>query len=299
MTIVEESWQAPVAGNPAQVLFQKLKRLKTCLKELNRARFSDILGQVKQKREELIKIQLANLDSDIARNNINVELKVEKELKVLEEAELLFYKQKAKVNWIRDGDQGTRFFHSMVASKRKSSTIRVLYDQNGTRLYTCDDMSNEMSIPINASWRFKSILKLRHVVSHLFVGKDRDLKMGRIPKHNIIVWMAILDRLPTRVRLLRMELDIENKKCLLCGIEAEIKDHLFFDCGFARELWGAILTLCGVNHTVSNWDRELAWVVHCFKGKFLLVRVFKLAWASHVWKVGLSAELIREMIPSV
>ncbi|XP_039062806.1 uncharacterized protein LOC120207421 [Hibiscus syriacus] len=37
--------RAPVAGNPAQVFFQKLKRLKRCLKELIRARFSDISGQ--------------------------------------------------------------------------------------------------------------------------------------------------------------------------------------------------------------------------------------------------------------
>ncbi|KAE8707614.1 hypothetical protein F3Y22_tig00110379pilonHSYRG00013 [Hibiscus syriacus] len=69
---------------------------------------------------------------------------------------------------------------------------------------------------------------------------------GSIPKHNIIVRMTILNRLPARVRLLKMGLRIENDKYVLCGAEAEIMNHLFFDCGFTRELWGDILTLCGV-----------------------------------------------------
>ncbi|KAE8701841.1 hypothetical protein F3Y22_tig00110505pilonHSYRG00328 [Hibiscus syriacus] len=99
---------------------------------------------------------------------------------------------------------------------------------------------------------------------------------GRIPKHNIIVWMVILNRLPTQVRLLRMRLSIENDKCVFCGAEAKTRDNLVFDCGFVRELWGDILTLCGVTRRVSCWDRELAWAVHCFKGKYLYVRVFSL-----------------------
>ncbi|XP_038996679.1 uncharacterized protein LOC120121391 [Hibiscus syriacus] len=52
--------------------------------------------------------------------------------------------QKAKANWINEGDQETRFFHSMVARRRKSSTIRVIYDQSGVKLDTFDDMYNEV-----------------------------------------------------------------------------------------------------------------------------------------------------------
>ncbi|XP_039062386.1 uncharacterized protein LOC120206888 [Hibiscus syriacus] len=463
------------------------------------------VGTVYGSNEACVRMQLWNQLStveryDIAGNNINAELKVESELKVLEETKLLFYKQKAQVNWIRDGDQRTRFFRSMVASKRKSNTIWVLYDQNGTRLDTFDAMLNETAflkgrsivddtllaqeivrgyttknistrcslkidlqnafdslnwefvgvilyalrllekfigwiwacvtnpryyivfngslvgyfrvargirqgdplslyifvlamnvlssllnvvvlrgifkfhpkckwiglthlyfvddllifykglidsiirvqtildtfysisvLKLNARkceiyivgvsaeqcaairkitgfklgnlpvrylgvplvtrkltvkdwqclidkikaklnlwdnrhlsfvgrlWSFKSILNLRFAVFHLFAGPDRDLKTRqiwedmrtkvpkvpwhslvwfprRIPKHNIIVWMAILYRIPTQVRLLRMGLSVENDKCMLYGIKVETRDHLFFDCGFVREL---------------------------------------------------------------
>ncbi|KAE8658992.1 Eukaryotic aspartyl protease family protein [Hibiscus syriacus] len=45
---------------------------------------------------------------------------------------------------LKEGDQETKFFHSMVSSRRKSNTIRVLYDQNGTRLDTFEDMASEV-----------------------------------------------------------------------------------------------------------------------------------------------------------
>ncbi|XP_039058910.1 uncharacterized protein LOC120202561 [Hibiscus syriacus] len=87
LAIVRDSWQVPVEGNPAQVLFQKLKRLKYPLRYLNKIHFNDISNQVKLKREELMRIQLANLS---AGSIVNDEMQAERELHSLEEAEMLF-----------------------------------------------------------------------------------------------------------------------------------------------------------------------------------------------------------------
>ncbi|XP_039010202.1 uncharacterized protein LOC120138882 [Hibiscus syriacus] len=108
---------------------------------------------------------------------------------------------------------------------------------------------------------------------------------GRILKHSVIAWMAILDRSPTRVRLQRMGLNIENVDCLLCGMEAECRDHLFFGCIFAKGLWGAILGLCDVYRGVSCWDGELVWAIRCLKGKSFIVGVLRLAWTSHIYGI--------------
>ncbi|XP_039029118.1 uncharacterized protein LOC120163190 [Hibiscus syriacus] len=118
LSIVEKSWQSAVVGNPAQALFNKLKRLKGYLRDLNRTCFNDISNR---------------------------------ELQALEEAELFFYKLKDKVSWITEGDQGTRFFHSMVTRNRKNNTIRVLYNQAGARLDSFKDMSNEYTLPTGAA----------------------------------------------------------------------------------------------------------------------------------------------------
>ncbi|XP_039051992.1 uncharacterized protein LOC120193596 [Hibiscus syriacus] len=57
---------------------------------------------------------------------------------------------------------------------------------------------------------------------------------GRIPKHNIIEWMAILNRLPTR----RQEITTSLNTDLLRN-------------------WGSILELCCISRGDSSWDGEL------------------------------------------
>ncbi|XP_039020600.1 uncharacterized protein LOC120152444 [Hibiscus syriacus] len=158
----------------------------------------------------------------------------------------------------------------------------------------------------SSSSQRRRLLKLRPAAHHLFVNRDKELStrqiweairpeapkvvwhhlvwfVGRIPKYCIILWMVILDRLPTRIRLLRMGFAIDNDKCLLCNLESETRNHLFFECDYAGNLWKAILQLCGVNRRASHWDGELAWATHCFKGKSLITRVLKLALSSHVY----------------
>ncbi|XP_039038587.1 uncharacterized protein LOC120176171 [Hibiscus syriacus] len=97
--------------------------------------------------------------------------------------------------------------------------------------------------------------------------------------------MAILDRLPTRVRLMRMGLVIENDRCIFCDLVPETRNHIFFECDYAKSLWKAILLLCGVNRRISHWEGELSWAAHCLKGKSLLTRVFKLALTSYVYVI--------------
>ncbi|XP_039007850.1 uncharacterized protein LOC120135690 [Hibiscus syriacus] len=62
------------------------------------------------------------------------------ELSSIEEAELLFLKQKEKVQWIKEGDKCSKFFHSAVAVKIKKETIQMLIDDHGARLESFDSM---------------------------------------------------------------------------------------------------------------------------------------------------------------
>ena len=66
-----------------------------------------------------------------------------------------------------------------------------------------------------------------------------------IPKHIIIDWMAILNRLPTMDRLKGWGIEL-NGTCRLCQQEQESRDHLFFDCFFSQHIWRNISQLCGL-----------------------------------------------------
>ncbi|XP_039052012.1 uncharacterized protein LOC120193638 [Hibiscus syriacus] len=142
LNVVRNSWLPFSSGNPMSVLFTKLKRLKSALKQFNNENFNNLPSKVKAKKAELELQQLRTLKG---KDGIEKEIILQDELKTLEEAEILFLKHKEKIKWIKNGDKNTKFFHSMLAFKNKRDTIRVLIDGNGNRLESFDAISKEVT----------------------------------------------------------------------------------------------------------------------------------------------------------
>ncbi|XP_039009813.1 uncharacterized protein LOC120138412 [Hibiscus syriacus] len=97
--------------------------------------------------------------------------------------------------------------------------------------------------------------------------------------------MAILERLPTRERLLRMGIQVDSGLCVICGREMEKRNHLFLGCVYAKHLWGSIRSLCSLSRNVGSWGQELDWALSHLKGKSLIVLILKLAWSCFVYSV--------------
>ena len=97
-----------------------------------------------------------------------------------------------------------------------------------------------------------------------------------IPKHVLITWMAILNRLPTMDRLEAWEMEVVAL-CGLCQNERKSRDHLFFYCSYSISIWKEVLRLCGLGRTIGNWSDELRWVSKKFKGKALISIVLRIA----------------------
>ncbi|XP_039024882.1 uncharacterized protein LOC120158008 [Hibiscus syriacus] len=98
--------------------------------------------------------------------------------------------------------------------------------------------------------------------------------------------MATLDRLPTRDRLIRFGLVLDNG-CVLCGSGIESRDHLFADCSFAQDVWNAVQVSCGICPASLKWNDHLQWLIVNLKGKSLRVRILKLGWTGflyHIWE---------------
>ncbi|KAE8714581.1 OB-fold-like isoform 1 [Hibiscus syriacus] len=104
--VVKESWQVHCACTAMQCLFNKLRRLKPCLKDFNKVHFSDIYGRVRSKRAELEQIQVFNL-SHVEQRRVEEEMSIHAALVDLEVAESEFYRQRAKIHWLKEGDLNT------------------------------------------------------------------------------------------------------------------------------------------------------------------------------------------------
>ena len=50
-------------------------------------------------------------------------------------------------------------------------------------------------------------------------------------KHAFIAWLAMLNKLPTKDKLMAWEMETEGN-CVYCG-EHETRSHLFFGCSFS------------------------------------------------------------------
>ncbi|KAL4354419.1 hypothetical protein GQ457_06G005300 [Hibiscus cannabinus] len=76
-----------------------------------------------------------------------------------------------------------------------------------------------------------------------------------VPKHSIAAWMAILNRLPTRDRLICIGMNVESS-CLFCQVNAETRDHLFASCSYAKGIWVSILRLCNIQRDAYSWQEN-------------------------------------------
>ena len=113
------------------------------------------------------------------------------------------------------------------------------------------------------------------------------------PKLKVFVWLLIRDRLNTKDMIIRRQWNIEDGPyCVLCNSNIlESRDHLFFDCGFARRCWDTINITWDNNPDicVRIATARGVFTVPCFMEIFSCV-----AW--NIWKTR-NDKIFRQMIP--
>ena len=78
------------------------------------------------------------------------------EINTLLDDEEIYWGQRAKAHWLKEGDRNTKFFHAQASERRKQNTIVGIWDEHGR---WCDD---EDSIAQAALSFFDSIYSSSH-----------------------------------------------------------------------------------------------------------------------------------------
>jgi len=109
--IIKQVWEAPSSGVPMFRFVSKLKALKGWLKQLNRISFANISERTSQAREVLNQTQvdlILDPTSEVLADLERVQHRSFLELRSQDES---FFRQKARIRWLKEGDRNTKFFH--------------------------------------------------------------------------------------------------------------------------------------------------------------------------------------------
>lgn len=99
------------------------------------------------------------------------------------------------------------------------------------------------------------------------------------------MWVANLDRLPTRQRLADWGMQIQNV-CCICSSFPETRDHLFLSCQFAEQIWDQVFNRLGTPSTpFFQWSDLISWLMEAQpRGKRLLCLLASQAVVYCIWK---------------
>lgn len=104
------------------------------------------------------------------------------------------------------------------------------------------------------------------------------------PKWRFILYLAILERLYTRDRLLGWGIAISSA-CSLCEKVEESHEHLFFQCNYSTSIWSKLLQWMGIQRNVQGWDAEKQWAIRHALGKKQMCATYRMLLACAVYYI--------------
>ena len=127
---VEKAWNTPVEGFDMFRLCQKLKILKKPLRKLLFGQGS-YAGKVQKCREDLDRVQ-TDLDKDPNNGDLRSEegLYMQAFLNACKEEEMVL-KQRAKVQWLKERDSNSAYFHKVVRGKINKNRVETILGNDG------------------------------------------------------------------------------------------------------------------------------------------------------------------------
>ncbi|XP_071918889.1 uncharacterized protein [Coffea arabica] len=104
----------------------KIKKVRIDLLSWSRRSFSNAKKLIEQVKKEIGEVKL-NRPSGFRIKLLGLKRKLATAYK----KEELFWSQKARLKWLKEGDKNTGYFHATMAGRRKANRIRVLRRRNG------------------------------------------------------------------------------------------------------------------------------------------------------------------------
>ncbi|KAK3198138.1 hypothetical protein Dsin_021553 [Dipteronia sinensis] len=124
--VVSSTWKTDVSSNGVVNVLWKIDKCGTRLSRWNMDKMRDLRYDLKQKREALREVNQADVPAPWKYVN-----SLESQLNEVLEIEERYWRQRAKVEWIQNGDRNIRFFHSKASARKAKNRINGFLDEGG------------------------------------------------------------------------------------------------------------------------------------------------------------------------
>ncbi|PKU77540.1 Putative ribonuclease H protein [Dendrobium catenatum] len=156
--IVHQAWTRSDYGPPAEVANRKCSRTLRALFYWSRSRVRELSKQKDDLEGRIQALQLL----DCSAEGLSVEQETELRMVVGEFSETLarlatWWRQRAKVRWIEEGDANSHFFHSMASARRRSNRVNEVKLSDGASTADPAIIHNEFWEFFSRKWRARDI----------------------------------------------------------------------------------------------------------------------------------------------
>jgi hypothetical protein len=116
---VEEAWSRRVPCNDLGDVSSSLRLMMSSLYSWKHTKFKSIPKEIEKKRELLDNLRQFN-DAESVLKRVGLE----KEMDELLYREEIFWMQRSRIAWLREGDKNTKYFHRRASWRKKKNNIR-------------------------------------------------------------------------------------------------------------------------------------------------------------------------------
>ena len=113
-------------GSPSYVLACKLKAFKGDLKHWNKCVFGDVSFRKKCLLAELLDLDLREGMHSLSSADSAIRVEIKADIEYLASLEEIYWRQKSKALYLKEGDNNPGFFHRLANSHRRTNAMRAV-----------------------------------------------------------------------------------------------------------------------------------------------------------------------------
>ncbi|XP_071900933.1 uncharacterized protein [Coffea arabica] len=125
--VIREAWQQETQGSR---MYQVTSKIKNC--RLALSKWKNRFQTNSRQKIENIQFQLSELKKSTGSTRNGFKASLKRQLKDAYHEEEQYWQQKSRIQWLREGDKNTKYFHALVQGRRRRNRLNKLQRDNGT-----------------------------------------------------------------------------------------------------------------------------------------------------------------------